>query len=803
MRPTLSCFHCGEPVPVGTDFQVEIEGKKQPMCCIGCQSVAQAIVAAGAQAFYSQRTGPGLDAQRLEELSPWTDLLDDQDWTQRHVHQASAEHQLLETTLAIEGLRCGACAWLIEKTLGHTPGVRAARANASAERLFLRWDPTVAPLSAIAKRVLAIGYAVLPISSAPIEASRKQADRKALRRLFIAGLSAAQIMMYAYPEYMEGGGLEDDIRSLMRTASMLITLPVMAYSATPFFDSARRALAQGRLNMDVPVSLGLWIAFIASLWSWWTNSGEVYFDSVSMFVFLLLGSRWIEGRVRAKTSAQRQRLATALPSLAHRISPDPGSVAAWNLRCGDTIAVKSGERIPADGLLQSRETDVDASWLTGESLPVRVQQGERLTEGAINLGPEIEVLIDTKVAEGTLSRLSQLAEAAAADRPHWVAWADQIGARFTAALLIISAAVTAAFMYSGAPAAVWLPALIAILVVTCPCALSMAGPAAYAAALARLLEQGVAVANATTLERLLRVTDVVFDKTGTLTDPAGSSVKMMFGSTQDQQLAQQLAAASTHPLAKAIATMAPAAAQTAVMLSSITQHAGLGLSAQRGDTVIRLGSLSFTGQGQSAAIAENLCKACTVFLSINGIITAGFSITDQPRPEAATLLAQLRAQGKTIWCASGDREDRVQHLAHAIGIDANHALAEQTPDMKQAFVAQCQREGRIVAMIGDGHNDAPVLAQADVSLAMQGAAPLAQQKADVYCLRPGLSGVALAMQTAHRARLILRQNIIWAVAYNLVAIPFAAAGLITPLLASVGMAASSLLVVLNSSRLLR
>lgn len=789
-------------MPQGINLYVEIDGNNQPMCCIGCQSVAQAIVAAGAQAFYSQRSAPGLDAQRLEALSPWTDLLDDQQWTQRHVHQSDQSNTLLETTLAIEGLRCGACAWLIEKTLGHTPGVHAARANASTERLFIRWDPTVAPLSAIAKRVLAVGYAVLPISSAPIEASHRQADRTSLRRLFVAGLSAAQIMMYAYPEYMEGGGLEDDVRSLMRTASMLITVPVMVYSATPFFDSARRALAQGRLNMDVPVSLGLWIAFIASLWAWWTNTGEVYFDSVSMFVFLLLGSRWIEARVRAKTSSQRQRLATALPSLAHRISPDPGPIAAWNLRCGDTIAVKSGERIPADGLLQSGQTDVDTSWLTGESLPVRVQQGGRLTEGAINLGPEIEVLIDTKVSEGTLARLSQLAEAAAADRPQWVDWADHIGARFTAALLLISAGITASFIASGAQASVWIPALIAILVVTCPCALSMAGPTAYAAALAKLLEQGVAVANATTLEQLLRVTDVVFDKTGTLTDPAGSSVKMVFGSAQHQELAQQLAASSTHPLARAIAAMAPLSAQ-APMLSSITQHAGLGLSALQGNASIRLGSLSFTSQGQDAASIRNLPTDCTVFLSVDGHITAGFAITDQPRPEASALIDQLRAQGKTIWCASGDRQDRVQQLAQTLGLNPSHALAEQTPAMKQAFVAQLQREGHIVAMIGDGHNDAPVLAQADVSLAMQGAAPLAQQKADVYCLRPGLAGVAQAMATAHRAHTILRQNLIWAVAYNLVAIPFAAAGFITPLLASIGMAASSLLVVLNSSRLLR
>lgn len=808
--PTSTCFHCGEVIPKGSDFSVVIQNQIQPMCCIGCRAVAQSIVNAGAASFYEQRTGPSLEFSHLQALRPWTDLFEDPAWAAQHVRAVHDSQALLEATLAIAGLRCGACAWLIEKTLGQLAGVSRVRANASTERLFVQWEPAQTSLGTIGQHVMAIGFAALPISSAPIEASRRQAERKALQRMFVAGLSAAQIMMYAYPEYLEGGDLESDIRSLMRTASMLITVPVMLFSATPFFDSARRALAQRRLNMDVPVSLGLVIAFGASLWAWWTNSGEVYFDSVSMFVFLLLISRWVETQVRNKASAQRARIATAAPTLAHRLRPDPGTVAAWNLRPGDTIAVRSGERLPADGILVSPHTDLDTSWLTGESLPVRFQQYAALSEGSINLGPGIEVRIHLKPSEGTLTRLSQLAEAAAADRPNWVAWADHIGAKFTAALLLLSGAITLGSIGLGSQTTTWLPALISVLVVTCPCALSMAGPTAYAAALARLLGRGIAVSNAAAIEKLTTVSDIVFDKTGTLTAPAAAAVKPVFGVVADQQLAQRIAAHSTHPLANAIARMSITTslpASTGIdscgpLLTEITQLAGLGLSARQGESIIRLGSLSFVTQGVPVAIDDTQRNACAVFLSIDGQLKAGFSVTDQPRPEAAELIRELKRRGIAIWCLSGDRPHRVQALAQSIGIASKHALAEQTPELKRAFVARLQQEGRRVIMVGDGHNDAPVLAQADLSIAVQGSAALAQQKADVYCLTPGLDHVRRALDAARQTRRVLRQNIGWALAYNLIAIPFAAVGMMSPLMASVGMAISSLVVVLNSARLL-
>lgn len=817
-----ACFHCGEAIPAGFDLNVTIDGTSRPMCCVGCASIAKAIVDAGATSYYSQRKTAGLDITTLESLAPWASLLEDPQWMAQHVQpmetrigaqsadtgSSETSSQPMQTTLAIEGLRCGACAWLIEKILAQTPGVIQATANASSARLLLRWDASQTSLSKIAHRVAAIGYALLPIGSAPVEASRKTLERTALRRLFVAGLSSAQIMMYAYPEYLEGSGLDDDVRSLMRTASMLITVPVMLYSATPFFESAWRMLRAKRLGMDVPVSLGLWIAFIASMVAWWTNEGEVYFDSVSMFVFLLLGARWVEAKVRARTSAQRDRLATAPPNLAHRISPDAADVAAWNLKIGDVVRVNSGDRIPADGILRTASTEIDNAWITGESLPATVVHGDRVTEGAINLGPAIEVLIDTPASEGTISRLSRLAEQAASDRPQWVAWADTIGARFTAAILLVAGLLAVYSIATHTPTHAWISSLIAVLVVTCPCALSMAGPAAYAAALAKLLESGIAVSSSAVLERTAMVTDVVFDKTGTLTDPTQSSVRMAFGEPLLWPAVHAIAMQSRHPLAVAIASCAQIELQkleiaTAPSLQEARQHAGLGISGKWQGQDIRLGSASFTDPTASQRHLMDQHPEATVFLAIDGVVRAGFVIEDTARAEAQTLIQGLQGQGITVWMLSGDRTDRVTRLAQQLGVPQENTLAQMRPEAKQEKVSGIQAQGRIVMMVGDGHNDAPVLAQADVSIAVRSAAPLARQKADVYLLSAGLHSVRDVLAMAQGAKRTLNQNLVWAVAYNIVAIPFAAAGMISPLVASIGMASSSLLVVLNSSRLLR
>ncbi len=807
----LRCFHCGEPVPDKTNWTARIDGIDQPMCCLGCQAVAQAIVQAGAQTYYKQRTVQGVDPKVLADLSPWASLIEDPAWTVRHVQtdtaaatpQANAQRST--TTLAIEGLRCGACAWLIEKVLHQVPGVQAAQANATTARLTLRWDPAVTNLKALGQRLLTYGYAILPIGSTALEQQRREQQRRSNRRFFVSGLAAAQVMMLATPEYTAFDELEPTTIGLLRLAALLITLPTLVYAGGPFFGSALRALRLGRVNMDVPISLGLLLAFVGSLAASAIQARHVYFDSVCMFLFLVLGARSIEGLMTRRAVAKRERMALQSPLLAQRVEPDPGQVPAWQLRLGDEILVASGAAFAADAELLDGATEIDLSSLTGEMTPVPKARGEVCPEGAINLGVGVRARVLTDPAAGSLARLSQLAEQAAATRPRWTDWADGVAAKFTTRLLLIAALVLGVLLWQGAALEVWLPTVVAVLVVSCPCALSVAGPAAYAAALAGLLERGIVLANPDALQTGWQLTDVVFDKTGTLTLP--DQAQILASKPDHWPLLAALTQDNHHPLAQALyrqarEQLAKTPGQALPQLKALQSLAGLGVQAQWPDAqgqdrLVKLGSASFVGLAQTAA-APN----ASVFLSVDGELLVWLSFVDQARPEAQGLLQSLRGRGLQTWLLSGDTPDRVQRLGAAMGFSPDQVRGGCSPQAKREALASLQAQGQRVAMVGDGLNDAPVLAQADLSVAVAGSAPLALQRADCYLLSPGLQGLEDLLEMARRTRRILRQNIVWAVGYNLTAIPLAALGYLPPVLAALGMASSSLVVILNAARLL-
>jgi Cu2+-exporting ATPase len=805
----LRCFHCGEPVPPKTNWTARIDGIDQPMCCLGCQAVAQAIVEAGAQVYYKQRTVTGVDQQMLEKLSPWATLIDDPAWTARHVQTSEVGQTIATTTLAIEGLRCGACAWLIESILTKTPGVVSAQANASTARLTLRWRPQTTNLKTLAQQLLRYGYAMLPIGSTELEQQRQSQTRTNNRRLFVAGLAAAQVMMLATPEYTAFDDLEPSTINMLRLAALVITLPTLVYAGTPFFTSALRALRLRRVNMDVPISIGLLLAFFGSVAASWLQARHVYFDSVCMFLFFVLGARSIEQLITKRALAKRERLALQTPLLAHRLSPEPGQVPAWQLRPGDVISVASGQAFAADAELINHRTELDLSSLTGELTPVHQAVGQRCPEGAINLGVQVQARVLTDAAAGSLARLSQLAEQAAAQRPQWTQWADRVASHFTVGLLTLGVVVLSLHLLAGHPVEVWLPTLVAVLVVSCPCALSVAGPAAYAAALAGLLERGVVLANPSVLQTGWRLTDVVFDKTGTLTQPADAQI--VSSSQAYWPLLAALTRHNHHPLAQAIYRQAMRSkAQTDVEppLEHIQAMAGLGISAQlsaEGGPAqqVRLGSASFVApEAQSEDARHLLNSEASVFLAIDDRLVAALHFEDTPRGDSASVLSGLRSQGLQTWLMSGDTPGRVNRLGQTLGFDANHVFSACSPQQKQDRLKSLQANGRVLAMVGDGINDAPVLAQADLSIAVAGSAPLALQRADCYLLSPDLKGVSLLLETAAKTRVILRQNIAWAIGYNLLAIPAAALGYLPPVWAALGMASSSLIVMLNAARLL-
>ena len=834
MSPGQRCYHCNEPVPAQGLWSARVLGEDRAMCCAGCQAVAQAIVASGGENYYAQRTSNALDPKQLERLSAWADLLEDPAWTGRHIQTvpcriqksgqalANEETDQNETTLAIEGLRCGACAWLIERVLSQTPGVSLARANASTARLRLRWNPNVTGLNALSQTLLKLGYAAVPLGAGQLEEQRKRQEKLENRRLFIAGLGWAQVMMLALPEYLHGSQIDADALLTLRLASLALCLPVLLYSGSGFFQSAFTALRQGRLNMDVPISLGLLLAFLGSLYGLWAQASAVYFESVTMFLFLVLGARRIESVIRRRTMRRREELSLEPPVLAHRLEPEPGDCPPWRLQDDDLIRVPSGARLPADLELLYAATELDISSLTGEPHPVGKEPGDFCPEGAINLGPELHGRVKGSGAQGSLARLSQLAEAAAAERPQWSHWADRVATKFTLGILTIAiASITWAIVFQE-PLDQWLPRLIAILVVSCPCALSVAGPAAYAASLAQLLEKGIAVSSPDSLAKGWALKTLAFDKTGTLTEPESSSVVMQpmgnkaYTEAEIWEFVEQLTENSHHPLAMALfrasasrfASAEPGSGRSALpAVQAIEQKPGLGMQGQtHNGKRVRLGSASFVQALPATPSDANRLEGAemaSLYLGIEDELIAGFWLNDRPRPDAKATLLELQKLGLDLWVLSGDRSDRVRALAKTLELPCLQAIGELQPEEKLQKLRQLQTSGHNVGMVGDGINDAPVLAQADLSIAVSASAPLAKQRADVYLLRPGLRGVAEFMNMAQRTRTILKQNIAWAIGYNLTAIPLAALGIIGPAWAAVGMASSSLLVMANAARLLR
>lgn len=837
MTLSLRCYHCNEPVPTKGLWSAWVLGEDRPMCCAGCQAVAQAIVASGGESYYAQRTSTALEPKQLERLSVWADLLEDPAWTGRHIQTVTSSIQIpgqaqsnqdtdqRETTLAIEGLRCGACAWLIESVLSQTPGVVHARANASTARLRLRWNPRLTGLNALSQSLLRLGYAAVPLGASQLEEQRRRQEKLENRRLFVAGLGWAQVMMLALPEYLHGSQMEADALLTLRLASLALCLPVLLYSGSGFFTSALMALRQGRLNMDVPISLGLLLAFLGSLYGLWAQASDVYFESVTMFLFLVLGARRIESVIRRRTMRRREELSLEPPVLAHRLEPESGDCPPWNLKDGDRIRVPSGSRLPADIELVDHlgaGTELDISSLTGEPHPVRKHSGDFCPEGAINLGPELQGRVQGSGAQGSLARLGQLAEAAAAERPQWSHWADRVAARFTLGILTIAIASIGWAVVFQEPLDQWLPRLIAILVVSCPCALSVAGPAAYAASLAQLLEKGVAVSSPDSLAKGWALKTLAFDKTGTLTEPESSSVVMKVRGSKAHTEAEiwalvaQLTENSHHPLAVALfrascsklgLNQASEVRLDRLGLQAVEQKPGLGMQGRMANgTLIRLGSASFVGgsaSGSAISKGSEYGEAASLYLGLEGDVIAGFWLNDQPRPDAQATLAALKELGLDLWVLSGDRSERVMVLAKMLGLADAQAVGELSPEAKLNRLRQLQGTGLAVGMVGDGINDAPVLAQADLSIAVSASAPLAKQRADVYLLRPGLLGVAVFVATAQRTKIILNQNIAWAIGYNLTAIPLAALGFLGPAWAAIGMAGSSLLVMANAARLLR
>lgn len=789
------CYHCGLPVPPGSHYPVVIDGAAQAMCCPGCQAVASAIVDGGLDRFYqyrSQLSSTPSEKNREAEVFASYDLPEVQrDFVRQEADGASS------TELQITGITCSACAWLIEHHLAKVPGLISLTVNVSTHRARVKWHPGLA-VSEILAAFDEIGYEARPAGDVEAEKKRDREAKLFLLRLGVAGLGMMQAGHAAIALYF---GAYTDIEPvwelLLRWVSLVITTPIVFFSSQPFFVAAWRSLKTRHLVMDVPVALAIALAYLASVWATFTMSGEVYFDSVSMFAFLLLLGRYLEMRVRHRNEYYSATLSQLIPPVATRLDTfGEQVVAVKSLVVGDCIRVASGATIPCDGVVVEGRSAVIEAVLTGEQNPVVKEPGSGVSAGTINGDSALQIRVSHVGQNTRLGTILDLVASAQSDKPRMATQADRVASWFVAAVLLVSAGVAGIWWFIDSSRALWVT--LSVLVVTCPCALSLATPTALTVASGELRRRGFLICRGHVLETLAVVDRCVFDKTGTLTlgDMTVRAVIPLadYSARQLLAVAAGLEKGSSHPIAGAFANVH--GARRAV---DQQMRVGEGVAGTVDGVPFAFGKPGFAAGRFGHAVPELPADGLALLLANDHQVVGWIVLDDTLRPGAEQAIAALVAAGVAVELLSGDRPEAAAAIAERVGM--NHWEGGATPERKLARIRELQAEGHRVLMVGDGINDVPVLGGADVSVAMAEAADVTRLHADSLLVSGNLETLPAAVRLARRTRAIIRQNHGWALGYNLVALPLATAGMIPPWLAAIGMSLSSLLVVLNALRL--
>ncbi|MDR6946281.1 Cu2+-exporting ATPase [Pseudomonas sp. 2957] len=798
MTTPIPCYHCALPVPSGSRFTAVVLGQAREFCCPGCQAVAKAIVAGGLESYYQHRSEASANPEALPvQLTDELALYDRADVQQPFVRH---EGDLAETTLLMEGISCAACGWLIEKHLRTLPAVAEARLNLSNHRLHVRWADAQLPLSQILAELRHIGYAAHPYQSDRASEQLASENRLALRQLGVAGLLWFQAMMATMATWPEFNiDLSPELHTILRWVALFLTTPIVFYSCAPFFKGAMRDLRTRHLTMDVSVSLAIGSAYIAGIWTSITGVGELYFDAVGMFALFLLAGRYLERRARERTAAATAQLVNLLPASCLRLDNNGQSerILLSELRVGERILVQPGSILPADGKIIDGQSSIDESLLTGEYLPQPRTLGDAVTAGTLNVEGALTVQVQALGQDTRLSAIVRLLDRAQAEKPRLAEIADRAAQWFLLLSLIAAAVIGLLWWQLDSSRAFWI--VLAMLVATCPCALSLATPTALTAATGTLHKLGLLLTRGHVLEGLNQIDTVIFDKTGTLTEgrlvlrsirPLGA-----LDSEQCLSLAAALENRSEHPIARAFGR-APLAAE------DVHSTPGLGLEGVVGEQRLRIGQAPFACALSGAALPSMPDEAGQwLLLADTQGPLAWFVLDDRLRDDAPALLAACKARGWRTLLLSGDSSPMVASVAAELGID--EARGGLRPDDKLQVLQQLHKEGRKVLMLGDGVNDVPVLAAADISVAMGSATDLAKTSADAVLLSNRLDALVQAFTLARRTRRVIIENLLWAALYNGLMLPFAALGWITPVWAAVGMSISSLTVVLNALRLTR
>jgi len=798
MANPVPCYHCGLPVPAGSHFNARILNETRALCCPGCQAVAEAIVKGGLESYYLHRSDPATNPGTLPQaLTEELELYDREDVQQPFV---TYEGALASTCLMIEGISCAACGWLIERHVRGIKGVAEASLNLSNHRLQVRWSNTQLPLSELLAELRRIGYAAHPYKADEAAERLAKENRRSMRQLGVTGLLWMQVMMATMATWPEFNlDLSESFFVTLRWTALVLTTPIVFYCCTDFFRGALRDLRTRHLTMDVSVSLAIGGAYLAGIWSTITGQGELYFDAVGMFALFLLAGRFLERRARERTAAATAQLINLLPASCLKLAEDGQTtrILLSELRIGDELLIQPGALIPADGRIISGQSSIDESVLTGEYLPQARAVGDLVTAGTLNVEGPLTIQVQALGDDTRLSAIVRLLERAQSEKPRLAELADRVAQWFLLVVLATAVVVGVVWWQIDPQRAFWI--VLALLVATCPCALSLATPTALTAATGSLHKLGLLLTRGHVLEGLNHIDTVIFDKTGTLTEGRLTLSAVHPLAELDADTCLGLAAAlenrSEHPIARAFGR-APQAADF------VDSAPGLGLLGSVSGRALRIGQPGFVAEGykgDAPKIPQD--QGQWLLLGDERGPLAWLVLDDRLRADAPALLDACRQRGWNTLLLSGDSSPMVGKIAAQLGFD--EARGGLTPSDKLAHLQRLQAEGRRVLMLGDGVNDVPVLAAADISVAMGSATDLAKTSADAVLLSNRLDSLVQAFGVARKSRRIIIENLAWATLYNGLILPFAAIGWVTPLWAAIGMSASSLLVVLNALRLTR
>ena len=805
----VACFHCGEHVPDGLDLTVTIDNIEHPMCCYGCQAVAQTIIDSGLQAYYQHRTSKAVKADiELPETLRKLEVYDAQELQTKFTEQTDAGLQRI--TLLLDDITCAACCWLIETRLNKLAGIEQFVVNYSSHRAQVEWNAEQIHLSDILKQIVQLGYRAYPYDSQRLQAKTDAERKQQLRRLGLAGLFGMQVMMLAIALYMgDWSGMETQYRTFFYWLSLLLTTPVVLYAAQPFYKNAWRDLRSLRVGMDVPVALAISIAFIASIFTTITHHGHIYFDSIVMFVFLLLLARYLEFNTRQQANHYLDSLCRIIPVTANRIHWQDNqwqeeNIPVTELAINDRLLIRPGEMIPVDGVIVDGQSSVDESVLTGESIPVGKQLNDHVMSGSTNVESALHLKVSAIGEQTRLAQIIKLLERGQMQKPVLTAVIQRVAGWFVATVLLLASASGAYWWLAGSEQ--WLSIMIAVLVVTCPCALSLATPTALTAAMAAMMKRGMAVLNSNAIQSLANTSLFVFDKTGTLTTGELELNEILLKSHLAKNdclaIAKAMEQHSEHPIAKAF--YRTQTEEHNIHVEHCRNHPGQGVSGDINGISYYLGTARFIRAKSNANIDDerlndnNVIKS-EVYLADANTLHAVFLFKDALREQADALINTLQNDNYQTALLSGDKQHVVEITQHVLKIDK--AWSEQLPQDKLDRINTEKANGNIITMIGDGINDAPVLAASHVSIAMGNGTDLAKLNADMILLNNNLNALQQTIKLARQTLQTIKQNISWALLYNLIALPAAMTGWLQPWMAAIGMSLSSLIVVSNSARL--